>query len=327
MAKQPEGGNPAAQVLEPPKFRIIDGVMIALALVSVTLVLLDIFARGKLYDWGVFREVIVVDLVITAIFLVDFIAESRGKKVGRVLRDSWFDILGLVPMIAFVYMEAKVAGDPFGAVFNEQVRLGGGAAASGSLLRLFRLVRIVRIVQAFSRFLRATNMTFGEQVTKRFFDKYRRIIVAELTTPIMVAGITVSQELIIRMKFLDAAGQSIDAKRPQIHAAILEAMHRNKVPESIIHKPIVERLVKDIEDSVVDTVVSTLTGPELNRLTQETIVEVLENFKQQLQSPEGKALLKNMGAAPPTQADLPKPVPAVEQAAEKDPRFEGPGAF
>lgn len=320
MAQQ-VGVSPAAQTLDAPKFRIVDAVMILLALVSVTLVFLDIFARKRLYDWGIFREVIIADAVITAIFLVDFLIENRGKSPGRMLRDSWFDIVGLVPMIAFVYMEARIGGYSFPAVFNEQVRLAGGAAAGGGLLRLFRFVRIVRIVQAFSRFLRATNMTFGEQVTKRVFDKYRRIIVAELTTPIMVAGISVTQEIVIRMKFLEAAGKSLDAKRPEIHAAVLEALKKNKVPDNFLAQPMVERIVNDVEKAVVDTVVTTLTGPEINKLVQEMIVEVMENFKQQLQSPEGKAMLKNLGAAPPAQKDLPPATPAAETA------HDGPSGF
>lgn len=319
MAKQPTGGNPAAQVLEQPKFRVIDGVMTLLALVSVSLVLLDIFARGKLYDWGLFREIIIVDLVITAIFLLDFLWEAKGKTIPRILRDSWFDIVGLVPMIAFVWLEAKLAGDPFSAVFNEQIRLSGGAAAGGSLLRLFRFVRIVRIVQAFSRFLRATNMTFGETVTKRFFDKYRRIIVAELTTPIMVAGITVTQELVIRMKFLESVGKAIDEQRPQIHQAVVEAMKQNRVPDQILAQPIVDKITLQVEKAVVDNIVATLTGPELNALTQKMIVDVMENFKRQLQSPEGKALLKQMGDAPPGQKDLPPTKNAAEAKA-----FDGP---
>ncbi|HLE97234.1 MAG TPA: ion transporter [Candidatus Thermoplasmatota archaeon] len=299
MASPKTAVSPAAQTLEAPKFRLVDGVMILLALVSVTLVFLDIFARARLYDWGIFREVIVADLVITLVFLGDFVLENRGKAPGRILRDSWFDIVGLVPMIAFVWFEARSGGIPFGAVFNEQVRLVGGAAASGGLLRLFRFVRVVRIVQAFSRFLRATNMTLGEQVTKRLFDKYRRIIVAELTTPIMVAGISVTQEIVVRMKFLEAAGKSLDAKRPEIHAAVLEALRKNKIPESVITQPLVDRIVNDVEKAVVDAVVTTLTGPEINKLVQEMVVEVMENFKVQLQSPEGKALLRSMGDAPP----------------------------
>ena len=321
MAKEPQGGNAAAQTLVAPKFRILDAAMILLALVSVTLVCLDIFRRSWLYEKGIFREVIIVDLVITAIFLIEFIGDNRGKPVPRILREGWFDIIGLVPMIAFVALEAAVNKQPFGPVFNEEVRLAGGAAAGGSLLRLFRLVRILRIVQAFSRFLRATNMTFGEQVTKRFFDKYRRIIVAELTTPIMVAGITVTQEIVIRMKFLEAAGKSLDQKRPEIHAAVLEALKKNRIPDSIIAQPMVERIVNDVEKAVVDTVVATLTGPELNKLTQEMIVEVMENFKAQLNSPEGKAMLKNLGNAPPAQKDLPPAAPAKEQG------LDGPSAF
>ena len=312
--------SPAAQKLEAPKFRVVDGVMIGLALVSVSLVLLDIFARERLYDWGIFQWVIVVDLLITAVFVVDFFRETRGQRPARILRENWFDIVGMVPMLAFVALEAAVQGVPLVAAVTGATRLGGGAAASGSLLRLFRLVRIVRIVQAFSRFLRATNMTFGEQVTKRFFDKYRRIIVAELTTPIMVAGITVTQEIVIRMKFLEAAGKSLDAKRPEIHAAVLEALKKNHVPENVLTRPFVEKLVNDIENAVVNTVVDTLTGPELNKLTQEMIVEVLDNFKKQLDSPEGKAMLRNMGQNPPNPATVP-PAPATERA------LDGPSAF
>ena len=300
--------SPAAQKMEAPTFRIVDGVMIGLALVSVSLVLLDIFARGRLYDWGVFGWVILVDALITLVFVVDFARESRGKGFARILKDSWFDVVGLVPMVAFVAMEAWIEGVPFMSAITGATRVGG-AAQAGGLVRLFRLVRIVRIVQAFSRFLRATNMTFGEQVTKRFFDKYRRIIVAELTTPIMVAGITVTQEIVIRMKFLEAAGKSLDAKRPEIHAAVLEALKKNHVPENMLTQPFVEKLVNDIEKAVVNTVVDTLTGPELNKLTQEMIVEVLENFKRQLDSPEGKAMLRNMGQGPPDAATAP-PGPA-----------------
>lgn len=288
----------AAPAPTQPKLRILDVAMILLALASVSIVLVDILARDWLYDKGLFQAAIITDAVITGIFLVDFVAEARGKKIGRVLRDSWFDIVGLVPMIAFVWLEASIAGQPLGPTITGEMRLDAGAAASGSLLRLFRFVRIVRIVQAFSRFLRATNMTFGEQVTKRFFDKYRRIIVAELTTPIMIAGITASQEIIIRMKFLESVGKALDAQRPQIHAAIVEAMKSNRIPDSIIAQPIVDKLVNDIEKAVVDTLVDALTGPELNALTQKTIVEVLENFKAQLASPEGKAMLKQMPATP-----------------------------
>jgi len=305
MARTPVGTTtPAAQMLEAPKFRAIDAAMILLALFSVTIVLLDIFARRRLYEWGIFTAVIVVDLVITLIFLADFFIENRGKAPARVMRDSWFDIVGLVPMILFVWLESLSAGVAFAAVFSGEVQLLG-AARAGGLLRLFRLMRIVRIVQAFSRFLRATNMTFGEQVTKRFFDKYRRIIVAELTTPIMVAGITVTQEIVIRMKFLEAAGKSLDAKRPEIHAAVLEALKKNKVPDDFLTRPIVERLVNDVEKAVVDAMVATLTGPEINKLVQEMIVETMQQFKEQLQSPVGKALLKQMGSAPPAQKDLP----------------------
>lgn len=329
MAKTPQGGNTAAQVLEPPKFRILDAAMILLALLSVTLVFADIFFRRKLYDWGIFREVIIADAIITGIFLIDFIVEARGKPPLRILRESWFDILGLVPMIAFVALQAKLTGNPFGPVFNEEIQLTGGAAAGGSILRLLRFVRVIRIVQAFQRFLRATNMTFGEQVTKRVFDKYRRIIVAELTTPIMVAGITITQELVIRMKFLEAAGKSLDAKRPEIHAAVLEALAKNKVPQSFITQPMVERIVNDVERSVVDTVVATLTGPEINKLTQEMIVEVMENFKQQLQSPEGKAMLKQLGTAPPAQKDIPKPgTPAATATVDAQATaMDGPSGF
>ena len=304
MPEKPVGTtSPAAQTLEAPKFRIIDAAMILLALFSVTLVLLDIFFRRKLYEWNVFTAVMIVDLVITFIFAAEFFVDNRKKSPGRILRDGWFDIVGLVPMVFFVWIEAVAAGVGFAAVWSGEVQLLGGARAGG-LLRLFRLVRILRIVQAFSRFLRATNMTFGEQVTKRVFDKYRRIIVAELTTPIMVAGISITQELVIRMKFLEAAGKSLDAKRPEIHAAVLEALAKNKVPQNVLTQPMVERIVHDVEKAVVDTVVSTLTGPEINKLVQEMIVEVMENFKQQLQSPEGKAMLKAMGSAPPAQKDL-----------------------
>lgn len=308
----------SAPAQAPPRFRVIDGVMILLALVSVSLVLTDIFARGWLYQKGLFAWVILVDATITAVFLADFLVESRGERIGQILKGRWFDIVGLLPMAAFVALEAQLLGVPLWPALTGAATLGGGAAASGGLLRLFRLVRIVRIVQAFSRFLRATNMTFGEQVTKRFFDKYRRIIVAELTTPIMVAGISVTQEIVVRMKFLESAGKALDAKRPEVHAAVLEALKKNRATDAFLSTPIAEKVVMEVEKAVMDTVVDTLTGPELNKLVQEMIVEVLGNFKEQLKSPEGKAALKRLG-------DDSVGVPV--QGAPDAKALEGPSAF
>lgn len=283
---------------KPPTFRAIDAVMIFLATVSVTLVMIDIFARDWLYAKHAFTAIIIADGVITTIFLIDFIAESRGESLKTILRTRWFDIVGLMPMAAFVAIEAQVLNVPVWAALTSAVQLGGGAAATGNLLRLFRFVRIVRIVQAFSRFLRAANMTFGETVMKRVFDKYRRIIVMELTTPIMIAGITVTQEVVVRMKFLESAGKALDEKRPEVHAAVLEALNKNKATQAFLTTAIAEKVVADVEKAVMDAVVDTLTGPELNQLVQQLVVEVMENFKEQLKSPEGKAALKKLGEEP-----------------------------
>lgn len=294
--------------LKQPTFRVIDAVMILLALVSVTLVMIDIFARDWLYAKHAFTGIIIADAIITSIFFIDFLVESRGESLKTIFRTRWFDIVGLMPMAAFVAIEAQILGVGIWPALTSAVELGGGAAATGNLLRVFRFVRIVRIVQAFSRFLRATNMTLGEQMTKRLFDKYRRIIVMELTTPIMIAGITVTQEIVVRMKFLESAGKALDSKRPEVHAAVLETLNKNKATQSFLTTAIAERVVADVEKAVMDAVVETLTGPELNALVQQLVVEVMDNFKEQLKSPEGKAALKRLGdadAAVPVKVPIP----------------------
>ncbi|HWG89218.1 MAG TPA: ion transporter [Candidatus Thermoplasmatota archaeon] len=301
-----------------PRFTAVDGAMTLLALASVTLVIADIFARGTLVEWGIFTTIVWVDLAITVVFAAEFIFASRQDGLLRHIRNNWFDVIGMVPMIGFLYLEANISGMPFSAVMEGQV--DAGAAAGAGALRLFRFIRIVRVVTALSRFLRATNMTLGEAVTSRIFGKYRRIIVAEVTTPILVAGITVSQEIIIRMKFLESAGKALDAKRPEIHAAVLEALQKNKVPQNVLTQPLVEKIVLEVEKTVVDTMVDTLTGPELNKLTQQMIVEVLEQFKQQLKSPEGKAMLKNLDLdndGIPDGKQFPQAATAVGEAVER----------
>jgi hypothetical protein len=278
--------------LEPPKFTVLDAVMTLLAVVSVILVIADVFFRPALYERGWFVPVLWTDLAIALVFLVEFVYLSWGQGLIKHARENWFDLIGMVPLAAFLAVEAYVAGVPIAAAFTGAVALTGTQGAG--ILRFFRFFRVIRLFTAWSRFLRATNMTFGEQVAKRFFDKYRRIVVAELTTPILTAGLTVSQEVIIRMKFLDSIGSTLDAKRPEVHAAVLEALERNKVPQSVITQPLVERIVNQVEQAVLDAVVDTLTGPELNKVTQEAIVEVLQNFKDQLNSKEAKEALLNM---------------------------------
>lgn len=281
--------------LEKPKFSKLDIAMIILAVASLILAAVDIFFIDWVFatfpDWqrvnysGVETVwyFVIADVIIALIFLTEFSysATKSGSWKGYT-KGHWYDLVGSIPTTA----------------------VPGFAA--------FRLLRIVRIVVVGSRFIRAANYTFGDAVVKRVFDKYRAVIVQELTAPILVAGVTMAQGTLSKGRYAESIGVALDTQRAQIHTLVLDNLKRNPVTAKIMGMSAAERILLAQEKAILDAVIQTLTSDETNSILQASLQTTLEDFKMEVQ---GKKVPRSLTLSP-LAADSPYLQPITPQARE-----------
>ncbi len=279
MATSNVGGVEMKRVeLGAPKFSTLDISMIVLAIASLILAAVDIFFIDWVFEtFPTWRQVnysgsptviqfVIADVLISGVFLTEFAySATRSGSWPTYTRGHWYDILGSIPTTA----------------------IPGFAA--------FRLLRIVRIVVVGSRFIRAANYTFGDAVVKRVFDKYKSVIVQELTAPILVAGVTMAQGTLSKGRYAESIGVALDTQRAQIHALVVDNLKRNPVTATIVGVPSMERLLMAQEKAILDAVITTLTSDETNQILQASLQTTLEDFKSEVQ---GKKSVRSLTLSP-----------------------------
>ena len=115
MTSQPEKASSRPEELQAPGYEIFIGLLAVLSLVNLAIVVLPWFSDGAK------QIAAIVDIPLTAIFLLDFTKRLRASHPRRVYfieQRGWLDLLGSLP-----------------AFFR--------------LLRLFRLVRVWRLLQTY----------------------------------------------------------------------------------------------------------------------------------------------------------------------------------
>lgn len=325
-----------ARLEKAAKFGLEDVLMILLALASVTLVLADIFYRPRLIfsdvpsgflglppegwadtprtlrapiaGWEPFWIIVAIDAAITLVFILEFVVKSREYgSVAKYARDNWFDVVGMFPMGFFVALDWYLAGS------SSLTLLATNAGARGaSIVRLLRFARIIRVITAASRLARAANMTLGEQVVSKVFNKYKAILVAELTTPILLQAISITQGIITRGKYAESVGKELDAKRDEIYSLIIKNLEARKATQTLTQPEFVRAAIRKAEEEILDTVVLTLTSEELNKIIADTVDRVLEDFKRELKKKEWAHVAFNReGVDPGKVADAKETVASV----------------
>lgn len=299
-----------ARLEKAAKFGLEDLAMILLAVASVTIVIADIVYRPRIIfsdvpsgflgippegwadtartlrdpvaGWEPFWILVAVDFLITLIFAIEFFVKARQYgSLGAYAKDNWFDVVGLFPMALFVALDWYFAG------CSDLPMLAGCQAAKGAgLIRLLRFARIIRVVTAASRLARAANMTLGEQVVSKVFGKYKAILVAELTTPILLQAINITQGIVTRGKYAESVGKELDAKRDEIYAIIIKNLEARRSTQVITQPEFVRAAIRKAEEEVLNSVVLTLTSEELNKIIADTVDRVLEDFKRELKKKE-----------------------------------------
>lgn len=244
MTSEPSPSDEAdrlARGLEP--VTVGEWIMVGLAGLDVLLLLLQ-DAYATLLPDLVAMAVYPIDLAIVGIFAVELVVRSgRARSRSAYVRSHWYDVIGLIP-IASVGLRA---------------------------VRLVRLARIYVVQRLDWEGERSWEFALVRAVIVRFRD----VLLEEITTPVIMAGIRLVKAPLKRARFASVVGSTIDTQRRQVHAVVRASLRNTKGVKRLAGTKAGQRLTEEVTELVLDSVVDTLHSDEMNDLVANSVEDVL----------------------------------------------------
>lgn len=132
--------------------------------------------------------------------------------------------------------------------------------------RYFVVVQVVIVVL---RFGEALDRAFGARVLQGLFERYRSMLVEELSQPLLMRLAIVLEEAVVSRDYAAAIGKRLDERRDLIEAAVGRAIAASPKLSRVSRFGPVERWIDETTQEIVDAAHAALTGPEINTLIRE----------------------------------------------------------
>ncbi len=228
----------------------VDWAMLALAVATLLVLIAEqtftsyFQERPELWRW-----IIIADTAICGVFLVEFLARMRkAPSKWDYVKSRWYEILGMIPV-------------------------------SHPMFRAFRLLRIARIIVITSRFVRATNRTFGEMAFEAAVGRFRNTLVDLIGDAVTLRSLTIMEPWLVRARFADRVGEAMNSRRPEIRALVRDAMNRVPGSRGLLRFGKFREMVDAAETAAVQAVIDTLQSEELNEIVQEATRNILDEMR------------------------------------------------
>ncbi len=186
-----------------------------------------------------------------AIILFGFFFAAKLVRSGKPIafaKENWFGLAGLLPLT-----EPLLIPDRFWIV--------------------------VQIIIVTSRVSVALDRALGERVLLGVFARYKAMIVEELTDPILDRLLAIIQQALVRGRYLESLGQSLDERRPLIRESVRKSIEASPKLSKLSTLGPVKRYIDSTIEEAVDAAVVALTSEEMNRLVAESLDRALADFR------------------------------------------------
>ena len=242
--------DPANEPPQGERVTWVDWAMLALAVLTLSLLIVDqTFAGFFRENPDLRRWLLIADTSICGVFLIEFLARMRHApdRWGYV-KSRWYEILGMIPV-----------SHPF--------------------FRAFRFIRILRILVITSRFVRATNRSFGEMAFEATVGRFRDNLVDLIGDAITLRSLSVIEPPLVQSRFADRVGEAMNERRPEIRAMVRDAVNRVPGGRGLLRVGMFQKVVEAAETAAVDAVIDTLQSDELNQIVQEATRNILDEMR------------------------------------------------
>jgi hypothetical protein len=203
------------------------------------------------------RLILGIDLAIVALFAIEFLVElKRAEKKVLYIVSHWYDVVGLVPL-------------------------------SNWWLRSFRLIRLLRIYVV-KNFPAETEpgRTWIQALVRGVIGHYKDVLLEEITDPIIIASLDTIQPPLVRARFADTLGQTLEERRDQLRYVVEEAVSNARGIGPLMKVPKGREIVGGITDSALDAIIQTLKSDEINQVISEAIRDVFEEVRERVAEKE-----------------------------------------
>jgi hypothetical protein len=203
------------------------------------------------------RLIVGIDLAIVALFALEFLVElKRSNDRLRYIVSHWYDAVGLIPI-------------------------------SNWWLRSFRLVRLLRIYVV-KHFPAETQpgRTWVQAFVRGVIGHYRDVLLEEITDPIILASLDTLQPPLVRSRFAETLGETLEERRDQLRYVVEEAVSNARGLGAVMSLPKGRELVRGVTDSALDAVIETLKSDEINEVISEAIRDVLDEVRERVAEKE-----------------------------------------
>ncbi len=229
---------------------IFDYALLALAAVSVFIGVVAFTPGLADFEAEALRYLDYFSIFVFGLLVVGKLARSDNPV--RFARQNWFAIMGLLPLTTPLFV-----ADHFWIP--------------------------VQIIVVASRVSVALDRAFGERVLSGVFARYKAMIVEELTDPILDRLLAIIQQALVRGRYLESLGESLDERRPLIRESVRKSLAASPKMSRLSSLGPVKRYIDETVEEAVDAAVVALTSEEMNKLVSESLDQALADFRGTIQ--------------------------------------------
>jgi voltage-gated potassium channel len=227
-----------AAPMRAPRVTAVDWLMLALALVSVGLLVYE--------TWGPVtpqqrEQILRADYVIIAIFAIEFAFRwAKDERPRTFPARYWYEVLGMVPV-------------------------------AHPAIRGFRLFRIIRIVVILSRFGRAADRAFGSGFTRRFLLRFKGTIVETVGDAITVKVLDETLAVLQKGDYTRNLADALERHGDDMMAIITEKVKQDPEVGAVRHLPFFEPMVATTSKVTQRILIDLLRDPRMDQMVKDII--------------------------------------------------------
>jgi voltage-gated potassium channel len=239
---------------------IVDFSMLALALLSIGLIIVDEFYPSLFFEASYQQYVLHrVDWAICGVFFIEFVSRMllQKERLNFVFR-NWYDILGMIP-------------------FTHPV------------LRGFRILRLVRVFGTLIRLKRAIDRLWGDGFAVEMVRKYKSIIVEVVTDAVVLQILNIVEEVLQKGNYRKSLQDTLNDHRPTVQNLVKKHLDDSPTLGRLSRLPGVGKIQESLITEVSDIVFEFLSDPQFENIIKDVIAASVATIREEVKKLDAQA--------------------------------------